>query len=86
MKKNRIGLMLFFIQVLFTLACIVFCIMYFLGNKGITSILELTVAGDLIIMSICNALMKRDKKYTFIYLIVGIIMLIIGILNILGVI
>ena len=82
MKKNKIALILFIIQSLFTLACIVLCIMYFLGNKGISNILELTVAFDLIIMGICNAVLKKEKKYTIIYLVTGIIMLISGILGV----
>ncbi len=83
--KKKIGLFLFIIQSLITVSVIVIGIMCLLGNNGLIKILELLVAIDLILMGICNAIMKKEKKYTIIYLVVGILMFIAAMLGILGV-
>ena len=82
---KKLGKVLFIIQSLITVSVIVIGIMCFLGNNDLIKVLELLVAVDLILMGICNAVMKKEKKYTIIYLVVGGLMLIAGILGILGV-
>ena len=81
---KKLAKVLFIIQSLMTVSVIVIGIMCFLGSNLI-KVLELLVAVDLILMGICNAVMKKEKKYTIIYLVVGGLMLIAGILGILGV-
>ena len=82
--RKKVGLILFIIQTLLTVAVIVLGIMCFLGNN-LVKVLELVVASDLIMMGICNAVMKKEIKYTIIYLVVGGLMFIAGILGIIGV-
>ena len=78
---------LVFIQFILTIACLVLCIMYFVGNnKNYLDILEITAGVDLILMGIVSQLVHKKIKLTLLYIIVGIIMVMTVVLSKVGVI
>ena len=74
------------IQFLLTIVCLVLGCLYLFGNKGLLSVLEITVGCDLIFTGVSNYLIHENKKILFIYLGVGIFMIMAVVLSMLGVI
>ena len=83
--KKTLSKILFIIQCLLLIACLVLVILYFMGNKGLLDIIELVVASDLILIGFNNLLIVKNKKYALIYFVVGGLMLIAVILKMVGV-
>ena len=77
---------LVYIQFVLTFACVVLCILYFVGNnKNYLDILEVTAGIDLILMGIVSQLVHKKIKLTLLYAIVGVIMIMTVVLSKVGV-
>jgi hypothetical protein len=83
--KNTIIKILFIIQCLLILSCLVLVVLYFTGNKGLLNIIELIVASDLIILGLNNWIVNKKIKYAILYLVVGGLMMTAVILKMVGV-
>ena len=85
-KLSKFTFSLIIVQFILTFVCIVFGVLYLLGNKGLINILEILVGVNLIIIGICNYMVYSKKKSLIIYTLLGVFMIVIGILYMLEVI
>ena len=76
--------LLFFIQILLGLACVVLGILYLCGYEFL-DILEIVVASDLLVLGVSSLAVTKNKKYALVYFIVSGLMLIAVILKMVGV-
>ena len=83
--KKTIRLILFIIQTLLVIACLMGTVLYFMGNKGLLDIIMLILAIDLVILGFNNLLLIKNKKYAIVYFVVGGLMLVGVILKMVGV-
>ena len=83
--KKTISKVLFIIQCVLILACLVLTVFFFCGYRWLLDIIELVVAGDLIVLGLNNLLIVKNKKYAIVYFVVGGLMLIAVILKMVGV-
>ncbi len=72
------------IQILITILVVVFGVITLITGKYLY-LLEFSMAADLFIMAYNNHSIYHKQNATVIYIVVGVIMIIIGILSVLGV-
>ena len=77
--------LLFVIQSLLLIACIVLVVLYFCGYKYLLNTIEIVLGCDLLLLGFSNWLITKKMKYALIYFVVGGIMLIGVILKMVGV-
>ena len=84
-KQNpRIKYTLFFIQFLLSIITLVFAIIFFF-NKNVVAPFQISLALTMIVMGINNLLVYKRKIFTFLYFIIGFVLLVLAVLTILGV-
>ena len=72
------------IQILLTIALVIIGVIVILTNKYYV-ILEFVAAADLLVMALNNNKIFHKKNITWIYLIVAILLILVGILSLTGV-
>lgn len=83
-KINKYNILAINIQVIFTVLAIIFVILY-LFNNIFEKWYELFIGIDFLILAYNNYWTFRRKKFTLIYIICGVVLLLISIFNFLGV-
>lgn len=83
-KINRNNIVLVNIQIILTIASVVAFVMY-LFNKNMWYILQFTLGFTLLFLAFMNYKVYEKKNYSFLYLVVGIILIVFNILSLVGV-
>lgn len=83
-KINRCNIVLVNMQIILTIASVVAFVMY-LFNKNMWYILQFTLGITLLFLAFMNYKVYEKKNYSFLYLGVGIILIVFNILSLVGV-
>lgn len=83
-NKNKINILLVYIQIIFTILSLIFGVWYFFNNRMIIY-LGFVCSATLLIMGYNNYKMFNNKKFSIVYFVVGLLILIYNILKMMGV-
>lgn len=84
-KINEFNILGINIQIIVTIVVVVFAILSLFVSDNFLPILELFIGLDLMIMAYNNKKIYQRGKVTYIYLIVGILLIVYAILSLVGV-
>ena len=83
-KINEYNILYVNIQAILTICTCVLLVIYFFNNKALW-LLEIFGGLTLLMMSFNNYIIYRKSKFTVVYLVIGIITIIFGIVNLMGI-
>lgn len=83
-KINKSNIVLVNIQIILTITSVVASFMY-LFNNDMWYILQFTLGFTILFLAYMNFKVYEKKIYSFVYLIVGIVLILFNILNLVGV-
>ena len=84
-KINEYNILGINIQIVLTILVCVFTLIGFFVNSWYFIIMRILIGLDLFIMAFNNERVYHNKKLTIIYIVIGVLMIIYGLLNIFGV-